>query len=211
MNGEISARARSFTLIELLVVIAIIAILASMLLPALGGVRERSLAIDCTNRLKQIGLAFNLYVDDYNDTFYPNNRVTPHINSLYYAGYIKQPLRTQLKCPAIYNEQDANSDYGYDMAYFLIFDRAAGTPYKNIARKFSSLKKPTLNLIAMDGAGGSQATDYNYSKLYWRHRKKTNANFLKFDGHVESHTRSYWMVEFLRTDRPVYKVAWWYY
>lgn len=65
-----------FTLIELLIVIAIIAILASMLLPALNKARERAKSADCLNIQKQIGTCQTMYSDNYNGWIVPQGRKT---------------------------------------------------------------------------------------------------------------------------------------
>jgi prepilin-type N-terminal cleavage/methylation domain-containing protein/prepilin-type processing-associated H-X9-DG protein len=66
-----SRRARAFTLIELLVVIAIIAILAAILFPVFAQAREKARSAGCLNNLKQVGIALQMYVQDY-DEHMPN-------------------------------------------------------------------------------------------------------------------------------------------
>ncbi len=83
-TGGQHARA-GFTLIELLVVVAIIAILASLLLPAAGRVKEKGRRMHCTNNLRQIGLGIQMYRDDHNDRP-PLYLVNPGRNSGYAGG-----------------------------------------------------------------------------------------------------------------------------
>ncbi len=73
---SIKTRSSAFTLIELLVVIAIIAILAAILFPVFAQAREKARKTVCVSNVKQLGLAWMMYVQDSDETFPPNNTTT---------------------------------------------------------------------------------------------------------------------------------------
>lgn len=121
-------RRHYFTLIELLIVIAIIAILASMLMPALQKAREKTYQITCLSNEKQLGNAFMLYTQDYNG-YFPNYGMS--VNWGYqkidaYLGKVSAPWREDGNpavgmCPSAPTETDdghwLRCSYGYTGLY----------------------------------------------------------------------------------------------
>ena len=148
---------KKFTLIELLIVIAIIAILASLLLPALNKARERGKAINCVSRIRQCGIAAITYSDSFDGYLCPTGwegldlAPTPWSTTLLNLKFLDP--RGIRECPSMAPSPTGSSmsrTYGmvayykadstfWDQTYF---------PFLNMKRISKSLSTNKLILIA---------------------------------------------------------------
>jgi prepilin-type processing-associated H-X9-DG protein/prepilin-type N-terminal cleavage/methylation domain-containing protein len=143
---------RAFTLVELLVIIAIIAILAAMLLPALGRARENAKTAACANNLKQLGLAIAMYGEEFG--IYPPGYTGPSDFTFLLSSYLgatalvygQENQRSRVvECPSrTIKPSSLTANYS---AHPRVMVHSA---YGDTPRKYGTLLRPTEILLVAD-------------------------------------------------------------
>jgi len=182
----------AFTLIELLVVIAIIAILAAILFPVFGRARENARKSSCASNLKQLGLAAQMYSQDF-DEILPRIYVNDP-SSKSWAQIIQPYVKSTqaFNCPSYSDINYDGTFYSEKLAYGM---NARFDPFysssQNIGIPLARVSKPSETVLFTDGVnfrttftGGAMDTPPPDRKVAYRHLEMTNVAFV--DGHVKS-------------------------